>query len=343
MNLPKKLKKIIISRTDSIGDVILTLPLAGFIKSKWPDAEIFFIGKKYTQAIIESSHFVDQFLNREDLLGDAKILESIQAEAIIFVFPDKTLAYLAQKIKIPYRVGTSHRWFHWLYLNRRISFSRKKSDLHESQLNFHLLAFPEFSSETYIPPLEEIPAYYGVQAPILDLNIPNLLPSKYKVVLHPKSRGSAREWPLKNYRQLVESLSPEFQIFITGTQAEGDLIRQEEPELLSAPNVHDLTGKLTLPELITFIARVDALVACSTGPLHIASALGRLALGIYPPMKPIHPGRWRPVGQQAQVLVLDKDCKDCAKTQICTCIQSIEVEAVKNALMKAKHENSSSV
>ena len=33
-------KKIVISRTDSIGDVALTLPLAGILKSKYPDVRI---------------------------------------------------------------------------------------------------------------------------------------------------------------------------------------------------------------------------------------------------------------------------------------------------------------
>lgn len=338
------IKKIIISRTDSLGDVILTLPLAGFLKTQFPQAEIYFIGKKYTQAIIDSSTFIDHFLDREELIKNPESLKALEAELIIFVYPDKTLAKIAKRANIPYRVGTSHRWYHWLYLNKRISFSRRNSDLHESQLNFELLAFPELNLSAPIPSLEEMPNYYGMQSEALDLPIPNLLPSKFKLILHPKSKGSAREWPLSHYHQLVESLSPkDFQIFVTGTQTEGELIRLNCPELLAIPNVHDLTGKLTLTQLISLIAQVDGLVACSTGPLHIASALGIFTLGIYPPMRPIHPGRWRPVGRKAQVLVLDKICQDCRKTQICTCIQSIEVETVKAALMKAKHEHSNSL
>ena len=37
------------------------------------------------------------------------------------------------------RVGTANRWYHWLYVNKKIFFSRKKSKLHEAQLNFKLL------------------------------------------------------------------------------------------------------------------------------------------------------------------------------------------------------------
>ena len=37
-------------------------------------------------------------------------------------------------------------------------------------------------------------------------------------------------------------------------------------------------------------------------PLHIASALGRKVIGLYSPAQPIHPGRWMPVGSQANFI-----------------------------------------
>ena len=56
-NLPQN---IIISRTDNLGDVMLTLPLAGYIKSIVPEAKIYFLGKSYTRSVIEASRFIDQ-------------------------------------------------------------------------------------------------------------------------------------------------------------------------------------------------------------------------------------------------------------------------------------------
>jgi ADP-heptose:LPS heptosyltransferase len=72
------------------------------------------------------------------------------------------------------------------------------------------------------------------------------------------------------------------------------------------------------------------LVAGSTGPLHLAAALGRHALGLYPPIRPMHPGRWGPLGAHAGFMVFDKpNCEDC-RTQpaACTCIRAIEPRAV---------------
>ena len=60
MRIVNKPQKIVISRTDSIGDVVLTLPLAGILKEKFPEAQIVFLGNSYTRPVIRCSQFVDE-------------------------------------------------------------------------------------------------------------------------------------------------------------------------------------------------------------------------------------------------------------------------------------------
>ena len=40
-------KHILICRTDNIGDVVLPLPLAGYLKQRFPDARIGFLCRAY--------------------------------------------------------------------------------------------------------------------------------------------------------------------------------------------------------------------------------------------------------------------------------------------------------
>jgi heptosyltransferase III len=326
--------KIIISRTDNLGDVVLSLPVAGAIKSQVPDSQVFFIGKSYTKPVIESCAFIDTFLDKDELLKDSSILANIKADAIVHIFPDKEIAFLAKKVKIPTRIGTSHRIFHWFSCNKLVNLSRKNSNLHESQLNIKLLQ-PLFLNTDY--QLDEIKKLYRMKAQSpLPLEFRNLIqPHKQNVILHPKSKGSAREWKLENYEALIRSCpNDQFEFFITGTKAEGEQIHHLCPTLFLFKNVQDLTGKLTLYQLISFISEIDSLVACSTGPLHIASALGKRAIGIFPPIRPMHPQRWQPVGEQARVLCVDKTCNDCRKSMQCACIQSITALQVKDCLIK---------
>jgi heptosyltransferase-3 len=323
-------KRVIISRTDNLGDVILTLPLLGYLKSEIPEIKIFFIGKKYTQPIIDHCIFVDQFIDKEEIIKDPHLLSRLEADSIVFIYPDKQLASIARKQGIRNRVATSHRWFNWLYCNYIIDFSRLRSNQHESQLNFKLLTPFKMGWDIST---NELSSFYGLQAKREDFN-GVLSHHQFNLIIHPKSKGSAKEWGLENFDRLIQVLpKDDFKIFITGLKEEGEQIQQERPGLFDHPHVTNLTGQLSLEEMISFVSSTDGLLACSTGVLHLAAALGKYALGIYAPIKPIHPGRWKPIGPHADYLVLDKECNQCGKNPLCECIRSVSVDQVRNKLV----------
>jgi ADP-heptose:LPS heptosyltransferase len=120
-------------------------------------------------------------------------------------------------------------------------------------------------------------------------------------------------------------LQNKFSVFISGSEEEGKLVA---PLLEKHPEVTSVCGKFSLGEFISFISHCDALVAASTGPLHIASALGKNAIGLYAPMRPIHPGRWAPLGKDSHAISLEKNCNDCKYSQECACIKSISPRQV---------------
>lgn len=325
------LKKIIISRTDSLGDVVLTLPLAGFLKQNIPGVQIIFIGRTYTRALIESCIYVDEFVEREKFIQHPGLVSNKNTEVIIFAYPDIAVAKAAVQAGVSCRIGTSHRWFHWWYCNQLVSFSRRNADLHESQLNFKLLKPFAFS---IVPAIDQISQWYGLQSTGYHTFSALEKEHRFKLIIHPKSKGSSREWPLKNYLELIKQLSSDnIKVYVTGTVQEGELIKNEMPEIFDFAHVQDTTGQYTLEELMHFIERCDALIACSTGPLHIAAALGKPVVGIYPPMRPLHAGRWGPVGQHASVLALDKTCNACKGQHICACIEAISPARVRTCLM----------
>ncbi|MES2513449.1 MAG: glycosyltransferase family 9 protein [Bacteroidota bacterium] len=321
---------IIISRTDSIGDVVLTLPMAGIIKQAFPQSKIIFLGRNYTKDVIGLSHYVDEFISFDNILKLSEqeriqAFKKLNATHIIHVFPVKKIAVLAKKAAVKNRIGTTNRLWHWFTCNIKIRLSRKNSDLHEAQLNAKLLA--PFNITTDFS-LEELASFYGfTKIPELEKQYSMLIDtSKTNIILHPKSKGSAREWGLINFSKLISELDKtKFTVYISGTQQEGELLK----ELIAKhPEAIDITGKLSLQQFIAFINRCDALIAASTGPLHIASALGKKAIGLFAPMRPIHPGRWQPIGVKANYLVLDKDCFDCKKTGECQCIRDIKTQDV---------------
>lgn len=324
--------RIIISRTDSIGDVLLTLPMCVWLKNNVPDCVLIFLGSGYTKPVVDCFSVVDEFVDWKEIeklpsTQRTEAFKELRADAIIHVFPNKDIASLAKKARIPMRIGTSHRSFHLLTCSHRLNFTRKKSTYHEAQLNFQLLKPFGLS---IIPSLEEVSAMTDAfKAP--EISLPSYLQeylaaNNKTVVLHPKSQGSALEWPIENYFQLAtELVGKGYTVFFTGTEAEGSLLKSELPP---HERIIDLTGKLSLQELICFLSKVKNLVACSTGPLHIAAFIGIRAVGLFSPRKPIHPGRWQPLGKNVSVLVNDPTCPECKKKKNCMCIQHISVERV---------------
>ena len=331
-----KPRTIIISRTDSIGDVVLTLPMAGVLKKLFPEAAILFLGRTYTKDIIDCSEYVDEFVNWDvieqlpDERSKVEHIKAMDADVIIHVFPNPDIAQLAKKAGIRMRIGTTGRLYHLNSCNKPVLFSRKRSNLHEAQLNLKLLKPLGY---TDIPKKDDLWKLSGfTKTAALDERFRKLInPGKTNLILHPKSKGSAREWGLENFNKLIELLpEKDYHIFISGTEAEGKLFRGALN--LKKNNVTDISGMMPLSQFISFIAHCDGLVAASTGPLHIAAATGIVALGIYPPIKPMHPGRWAPIGKKAAYLIKQIHCDDCRKGGSCHCMMEITPHQVKQKL-----------
>jgi len=343
--LSLKNKRIILSKINQIGDVIFALPLAYLLKQVDPTCHIIFLGQAYTQSLIESCLDIDEFANWTEIQNKnnfsllslkekAALFQNFNADIFINIYPNKTIAQLAKLAKIPIRIGTSHRLFHWWTCNYRVSLSRKKSPLHESQLDLYLLKALglryQYSLDEIIPmrrfSLEKLTKKLSLQE--IQTVEKFLDQKKFNLILHPLTRGRHIEWPLKSFDALCDRLNSEkFNILMTGTAAEGEIIR---PVLMQKKRSHvqDTTGQLTLNQLIYLIFKINGLVCASTGPIHIAAALNKSVLGLYAPIKPFDAGRWGPIGEKAEVLCIEKKCEACRVSLHCECIKKIPVSMV---------------
>lgn len=330
-------QRIIISRTDAIGDVVLTLPLAGRIKEVFPNAQLLFLGKTYTRAAIDCCSAIDEFVNydtfeKETETEQAAFLKSLNADVIIHVYPRKSISKAAKDAGVPMRIGTRNRVYHWTTCNRLVTLSRKNSGIHEALLNMVLLK--PLGIDATLKEDELFSLFSFDKIPELETEFKNFIqPGKINLILHPKSHGSAREWSLEHFEELIKSLPAEqFQLFITGGEREKEMLEYWVKDL--PPHVKDVTGRFTLPELIAFIQRCDGVIAASTGPLHIAAALGKFALGLYPPIQPMDPSRWAPIGKRATYLVVDKKCDECRLVpEDCHCMNEITSLSVKEKIL----------
>ncbi|MCF0056662.1 glycosyltransferase family 9 protein [Dyadobacter sp. CY356] len=302
---------ILVTRVDAIGDVILALPVCGFIKECFPGSTVAILARKYTKPVVDASDAVDLFLDYNEISAMPKneqitYIRSFKFDAILHLITQQDLNDMAKDAGIPIRIGTISRPYHWLKCNRLVWLRRKQSDDHEARLHFRLLRplgikkVPEKLWEYYqLNHLAELPEAFSEL----------LNTDKFTIILHPKSNGNALEWDLKRFSELIDLLDPDkFRVFITGSEKEKVELQSWIETLPS--HVIDWTGKLPLDQLITFISKTDGLVAGSTGPMHLAAATGINTLGLFPKNRPKHAGRWGPIGPRVsyiQTLTEDLD------------------------------------
>jgi len=335
----KKVKHILISRTDNIGDVVLTLPMASFLKQYYPEVKVTFLVRDYTVNVVRLHPDVDGVMSWDQLSAMPKkaaiqFLKKAQIDCVIHVYPKSKVAKLMCDAGIKYRVGTYRRVHHWLYCNQWAYFSRAKSKMHEAVLNLKLLKPLGIED---LPTLDYLKENFHLKTNIAisDKLKAYLHPEKFNLILHPFTNGHTREWPVSQFNALIRQLPKEkFNILITGSEKEAQNIKQRIAAQF--PDVVNLAGKLTLFELMRLIENADGLIANGTGPMHLAAAFGIRTLGLFPSEKNVDPTRWAPVGKKAQWLMVDPNCQAprCKAFPHCLCMESITVDQVKSVVME---------
>jgi ADP-heptose:LPS heptosyltransferase len=122
--------------------------------------------------------------------------------------------------------------------------------------------------------------------------------------VHPGNRRSAYNWPPARYAQLVGHLSQLGRVMVTGSPEEQpilDVVRRG----LNGPSARRVGfySDLGLQELAAALAGQAVLVVSSTGPMHVAAAVGTPTVALFSPHPAHVPAKWAPLGTNHTVLV----------------------------------------
>lgn len=309
----EEIKNILITRTDNLGDMILTLPLISEIRRLFPCAGIFFMVKKYTSDLIKNYPGIDELVISDELKGisgKVKFFKKKKFDLAINVKPEFNLALAFVLSGIKYRIGTAYRWYSFLY-NLKVHEHRKYSVKHESEYNLNLL-------KTYFDEANIVKnfhfSYLEEERNNLNRKIFGILDKNF-IIFHPGSKSSARDLPLNLMADFMERILkefPDYEIVLTGTTED-----KQSAELLCGKlqgnfrnRLKDLSGCLDLRELMILIDNSKLFVSNSTGPIHIAGALDKNIIGFYPNSKEMGEVRWKPLSSNAVVLKPPKGSDD---------------------------------
>jgi ADP-heptose:LPS heptosyltransferase len=127
-------------------------------------------------------------------------------------------------------------------------------------------------------------------------------------LIHPGSGGSPLDWEPRHFADVANVLArrPGWRVFVTGSHQDRLAVEALAPAL--SPEVAVVAERFPLREFLGVVAAADLMIAPSTGPLHLAAALGPAAVGIYPPAPTMSPRRWGPRGPWTEALTPPVDC-----------------------------------
>jgi heptosyltransferase III len=322
----------------NLGDVVHALPMAGAIKAACPTATVVFIGRRYTESLVSASRHVDEFFDAELAKSSVDAFAAKKLDILLNPYRWKEIARTAALARVPVRIGNLRRRNALLLrCNRFVFYGRARTGLNEGALNLRDLRALGLRLE---PSNAEMAALAGLSRlePLKAEHRALFAPGRFHLLLQTKTEGHGREWPLEHFLTLARLLPSErVQIILSGTAAEGDIVRAACPALLAEPSVTDAFGRFTLPQLLPFIAAADGIVSASTGPVHLAAALGIHALGIFAGRDSIDGKRWFPLGPKGEALQAFEFCRntkcDLSLGGPCHCTISITPQMVYERVM----------
>jgi len=312
-------KHILISRTDKIGDLILSLPVFQSLRKAFPNARITALVSAYAKEVVQGHPAIDSVEVIDPRDGTGPLIErfkSLNADVFIALYPRPKLALAAWLAKIPVRIGTAFRWYGFMF-KPKVRMHRHYGDRHEVEFNLHLLkslGVNEFATQIEWPVTAE---QKELAASLLQSR--GIAPGTHYVVVHPGHKGSALNWSIYRYSEVIARLCHEkdLRVVVTGGLEETGLIAQ----LTSLLNFYTfenkpiyLIGECTLKQLAAVYEGADCFLSGSTGTMHIAAAVGTPTVALFCPVPETTPVRWGPWGNEAIVLMpRNLKCADCQK------------------------------
>lgn len=321
------MKKVLLIRLDKIGDLICTMCVdqVSFLK----DCDVQWVISKGLGFVPDNADPKRKYveLSKEDWKDSLRTLRRFLHDykpdvAVSFQAP-WWVSFALWAENVPVRAGVKSQWHSFLFLNRGLRQRRSLATQHEADYNLDLLLHA-FAIEEDV--LQE-------KTPVLKLTAPEnmALLDKHKlsfrnyVVVHPGMAGSALNWPIPRYIELIEKVSATTQVVLTGTPADEPWLKDIKEHFKNNPRVLSLQNQLKATELFTVLKNAKAVVVPSTGVAHMAASLEAPVLGIYSPVRVQHPRRWAARGKEVHIFIPEVPDMDQFDPQ---CMDQIQVDDV---------------
>jgi len=323
--------RIAIFQALNLGDLLCTTPALRAIRSRFPSAEISFIGRPWAEDLISRLPAIDFFLPFPGFPG---IAESPTAAQTGGDWPPFDLA-----IQMHGSGTVSNGFVAALGAGQSAGFGPPGDDRLTTVLDW-IESEPE--------PLRWLRVADAIGASPVGLHIefPVTLaewvraatligpPDKRPTIgLHTGASDPRRRWPLGSFARLGDQLAErcDARIVLTGSEHEGPATASVRRSM-TAPAI-DLAGMTDLGEFAAVISALDLLVTNDTGASHVAAATNTPSIVLFGPTLP---ARWAPL-DRGRHQVIDAATRTGAPADRAAALLALPVDDVLAACLSLLH------
>jgi len=329
-------RRILIVRTDRIGDVVLSTPVIRNLRVAFPDAYLGMMVRPEYQELVEGNpdlnvvFLYDKNGTEKSWAGTlrfARRLRQQRFDTALILHSTNRVILTAWLAGIRRRIGYARR-LPWL-LTDPVPYVKQFGDRHELEYNLDLLrriGVEPKSRELFVPTtpaqeqrVEKFLAGAGLSGAPL-------------VILHPGASCPSKRWPAERFATagdlLVQRTGARI-IVISG--ADGAEQGREVIGRMRSPAVAAL-GTFSLGELVCLLRKARCLISNDSGPVHLGSAAGTPVVSVFGRWGGgLSPVRWGPTGSRSMAIHHDIGCRPCLAHD-CTigfaCLKTISVDEV---------------
>lgn len=259
-----QIKKILIIRFSSIGDIVLTSPVVRCIKKQMPETEIHYLTKKSFSILVESNPYIDKIHLLDDNLSKTiKDLENENFDFIIDLHNNIRTFKIKWHLEKPVRSFNKINIRKWLLVNFKLNILPEKHIVQRYlETARRLKIFDDGEGLDYFIPKED-------EIKLSDFPLTHLHGYASLVI---GAQYYTKKLPLIKLKELCEKIQIPV-IVIGGIE---DSITGNELEKLFPYKVFNACGKFNLNQSASIIRQSKIVITNDTSMMHIAAAFKKI-------------------------------------------------------------------
>jgi len=339
-NKKDNFRRILIVRTDRIGDVLLSTPVIKALRDEYAHAHIAMMVSVYARAIVEGNPNLDEVIIYDkgglhkswmSSISFSRALKKKKFDLALILHPTNRAHLITYFAGIPRRIGYDRKL--GFLLTDKVEHTKQLGEKHESEYALdlvRLLGIEPKDKNLFMPIKKESVEWVNGL-----FRQEGIKESDKLLAIHPGASCPSKIWPNDRFALVADKLIEKHGFKVLIVAGPRDIaVAQKVIKNMRNPAI-DLAGKTSVSQLASLLKRCRLFISNDSGPVHIAQAVGTPVVSIFGrAQKGLSPKRWGPIGIRDRILHKEVGCIECLAHNCVrefACLKAITVDDVINA------------